>query len=172
MNAIKIEDTHVVIEKDFIKKIIKSLVLAVIAIAFIIYANTFWFCVSFEKSSGAVLRNIMVVLFCCIIVMCAGKTVENFICLKKAVRNLLYLGLSLVVGYRFFYIAYSSMADASRIESTGLDFPENLILLGTVHLILTALIFIITLLFNTLNDKMKRKKQSNGSCERGEKLHA
>lgn len=158
MNSIEMKDTYIVIQKSFIKKIFKSVILAVLGITSVIFAMDFLYCISYDVNYVGIVHNVMLVISCSIIVLCTGQIVQYFTELKKNKRNLLYLTLCILVGIHFFRVAYTSMTGICWVETFG--YTENMILLCTVNTILSILVFIITLFFNTICGKVRRKLQN------------
>lgn len=160
MKAIEIKDSYVVIQKDFIKKACSLLIPAVLAsvITFLMISEGagLYYNVN-DIFLWDMANNVLLVVMSDITLLCAGGIIRCFASLKKWQINTLYLILSVLWGIRYFWIYCGSMMPPGWIKEWSLN--ENLILACSVHIVLIAVIFASTLLFDFLCGKIKRKTE-------------
>lgn len=161
MKQIEIKDTYIVIQKSLIKKICKSLFFAFIAAlsAFYLFCEGISIAYDiYDITDIDLIRNIKIIALCDITLLCSGKIIGYFTEHKKwrsKVLTMLYLILSILWGLHYFGIQRYSMITPSWIDEWG--FTENLILMYSVHIALTIVIFTTTLLVKFMWGKIKRK---------------
>lgn len=158
MKVIEIKDTCIIIQKSFIKKLCKSLGLAVLAAFLTLVMIEQGYALDYNiyninlPGTG---MNIFLVVVSDLTLLCVGSIIKYFAKPKKWQINVLYLILSVLWGYHYFSLHRSAMIPTSWIYEWGLT--QNLILMYSVHIALTIVIFTTTILIEHLCGKTKIK---------------